>query len=401
MAGFEEISSMSTIKELQQYGQSVWIDYIQRSLMTTGKLGELIRDDGIRGLTSNPSIFAKAIAESGEYDAALSACASSGKETKAIYESLAIADIQMAADVLRPVYDDTKGRDGLVSLEVSPEWSRDAQGTIEEARRLWSGVCRDNLMIKVPGTPEGIVAMEALTADGINVNVTLLFDVSVYARVAAAYIRALSKRMAKGLSIERIASVASFFVSRVDSAVDTILSQRINTTTTGNVRALDGLLGKAAIANSKLAYAQYLATFKGVTWNSLAEKGAQTQRLLWASTGTKNPNYLDVMYVEELVGPDTVSTIPPATLAAFRHHGRPRSSLATGLDSARAVIAELAEYGVSMPRVTDDLLCDGEKQFADAYRRLLGSVAEATTTSFKQQDSRGAASTSASTEKCS
>ncbi len=368
---------MSRLKELQQHGQSVWLDYIKRSLISTGELHRLISDDGVRGLTSNPSIFEKAIAESAEYTADLRKLAHRTSSAKDIYEQLAIADIRAAADAFRPVYDATHRRDGFVSLEVSPELSRDTAGTIAEARRLWNAVGRDNLMIKVPGTLEGIPAFELLISEGINVNVTLLFSVELYAKVASAYQAGVSRFASRGGELNRIASVASFFVSRVDSAVDTLLQKRIATATEAERAALKSLLGKAAVANAKLAYERYRTLFKGPKWEALEAAGAGPQRVLWASTGTKNPEYRDVVYVEELIGADTVNTMPPATLDAFRAHGFARSTLAQGIDSAHATIAALEKVGISMEAVAQELLEDGQKQFVDAFRKLLAAVDKA------------------------
>jgi len=368
---------MSKLKDLQQNGQSVWLDYIKRSLMSSGELNKLIRDDGVRGLTSNPSIFEKAIAESSEYDTDLRRLGKRFSNTKELYEQLAIHDIQAAADAFRPVYDETRSRDGYVSLEVSPELSRDTDGTIAEARRLWKAVGRNNLMIKVPGTLEGVPAIELLTSEGININVTLLFSVTMYEKVSAAYLSGLSRRVAEGDDLRNIASVASFFVSRVDTAVDALLQARIGQVSGEQQTALKGLLGKAAIANAKLAYERYLAIFDGPEWAALQAKGAGTQRVLWASTGTKNPAYRDVLYIEELIGKDTVNTIPPATLDAFREHGEIRNSLTEGIAEARATVEALARSGISLKDVTDRLLDDAQKLFVDAFRKMLVSLDKA------------------------
>jgi len=368
---------MSKLKDLQQNGQSVWLDYIKRSLMSSGELNKLIRDDGVRGLTSNPSIFEKAIAESSEYDTDLRRLGKRFSNTKELYEQLAIHDIQAAADAFRPVYDETRSRDGYVSLEVSPELSRDTDGTIAEARRLWKAVGRNNLMIKVPGTLEGVPAIELLTSEGININVTLLFSVAMYEKVSAAYLSGLSRRAAQGGELRNIASVASFFVSRVDTAVDALLQARIGQVSGEQQTALKGLLGKAAIANAKLAYERYLAIFDGPEWAALQAKGAGTQRVLWASTGTKNPAYRDVLYIEELIGKDTVNTIPPATLDAFREHGEIRNSLTEGIAEARATVEALARSGISLKDVTDRLLDDAQKLFVDAFRKMLVSLDKA------------------------
>jgi len=368
---------MSKLKDLQQNGQSVWLDYIKRSLMSSGELNKLICDDGVRGLTSNPSIFEKAIAESSEYDTDLRRLGKRFSNTKELYEQLAIHDIQAAADAFRPVYDETRSRDGYVSLEVSPELSRDTDGTIAEARRLWKAVGRNNLMIKVPGTLEGVPAIELLTSEGININVTLLFSVAMYEKVSAAYLSGLSRRAAQGGELRNIASVASFFVSRVDTAVDALLQARIGQVSGEQQTALKGLLGKAAIANAKLAYERYLAIFDGPEWAALQAKGAGTQRVLWASTGTKNPAYRDVLYIEELIGKDTVNTIPPATLDAFREHGEIRNSLTEGIAEARATVEALARSGISLKDVTDRLLDDAQKLFVDAFRKMLVSLDKA------------------------
>jgi transaldolase/glucose-6-phosphate isomerase len=335
--------SPNRIKRLQDFGQSVWLDYLRRSLIDDGGIQRLIDEDGLRGLTSNPAIFEKAIAGSTDYTAALQTIEHVlDREAGDIYESLAIDDIQRAADVFRPVYDATDGRDGFVSLEVSPYLGRDTAGTIEEARRLWGTVGRDNVMVKVPGTPEGLPAIQQLTSEGINVNITLLFGLELYEQVVEAFLTGLEQRLAAGASIDRMASVASFFVSRVDTAADARLSDRLEQSPSPRDRArLQGLLGRVAIANAKLAYERYEALFAGQRWEALARRGARTQRLLWASTSTKNPSYRDVMYIEELIGPDTVTTVPPATLDAFREHGELRPSLAEDVEEAHDVIETL------------------------------------------------------------
>ena len=365
---------MSKLGDLQKYGQSVWLDFIKRSLISSGELDRLIREDGVCGLTSNPSIFEKAIAESSEYDVDLHKLSLPNSDGKAIFEQLAIADIRAAADAFRPVYDRTSGRDGFVSLEVSPNLAGDTDGTLKEARRLWRAVGRDNLMIKVPGTPDGTRAFETLISEGININVTLLFSVDLYRDVAAAYIKGLSSLAANGGKIERAASVASFFVSRVDTAVDDQIQKKLQSANEAQRHELKGLLGKAAIANAKLAYEQYQVIFSSAEWQKLATLGAKTQRVLWASTGTKNPAYRDVMYVEELVGPDTVNTVPPATLSAFRDHGVARASLTEGLAEAKQTIHRLEKNGISMVSVSALLLEDGRKQFVDAFAKMLAAV---------------------------
>ncbi len=364
------------LKALIGFGQSVWLDYIRRSLITTGELARLVEEDGLRGMTSNPSIFEKAIAGSTDYAQALQGLAKrKDLDAKGIYEQLAFKDIQDAAGVLRPVYDQTKRRDGYVSLEVSPYLAHQTQQTIEEARRLWKAVGRENVMIKVPGTPEGIPAIRQLLGEGTNINVTLLFAQDVYERVAEAYIAGLEDYAKRGGDVSHVASVASFFVSRIDSLIDGQLADRIkNAKSTDEQAALQGLQGKVAIANAKLTYQRYKEIFHGPRWQALATRGAQTQRLLWASTSTKNPAYSDILYVEELIGRDTVNTIPPSTYDAFRDHGKPRASLEEGLDQARSTMEALARSGVSMKAATDQLTEEGVKLFADAFDKLLAAV---------------------------
>jgi transaldolase / glucose-6-phosphate isomerase len=360
---------------LQTFGQSVWLDYVRRSLMTSGELRRLINEDGVRGVTSNPAIFEKAITGSSDYAEVLVAPGARGLDAKGLYERLAIRDIQEAADALRRVYDDTAGRDGYVSLEVSPLVAHDTGGTLEEARRLWHAVGRENLMIKVPATAEGVSAVRQLVFEGLNVNATLLFSHEAYEQVAEAYISGLEQLVARGGNPARVASVASFFVSRIDSAVDALTAERLRTATSREERrVLRSLTGRVAIANAKLAYQRYQELLAGRRWQMLAAKGARTQRLLWASTGTKNPKYRDVVYVEELIGPDTVNTMPPATLDAFRDHGRPRASLTQNVDSARDTMTALADAGISMQSVTDALLADGIRLFSDAFEKLLNAV---------------------------
>jgi transaldolase/glucose-6-phosphate isomerase len=353
------------LRGLQQYGQSVWLDYIRRSLIASGELRRLIEQDGLRGVTSNPSIFEKAIAGSSDYANALDEYAARGLAPEAVYEELAVQDVRDAASVLAGVYEQTHGRDGYVSLEVSPLLAHDADGTIREARRLWSAVARPNAMIKVPATKEGIVALRQLIADGININVTLLFSRSAYEQVADAYLAGLEDRSARGQTLAGIASVASFFVSRIDSAIDAEAHHH------DTVR---GFRGKVAIANAKLAYQHYLEVTASGRWSALADKGAASQRLLWASTSSKNPNDRDVIYVEELIGEDTVNTIPPATFSAFRDHGRLRPSLTEDVDAAYDTLDSLARAGVALDPITDRLLDDGILQFVEAFARLLSAT---------------------------
>ncbi len=364
---------MNPLKALHEQGQSPWLDYIRRSLFTSGELQRLIDEDGLMGVTSNPAIFEKAITGSQDYTAALAALETEHLDAMALYERLAIEDIQQAADLLKPVYERTQGRDGYVSLEVSPYLAKDTDGTIAEARRLWQAVQRPNLMIKVPATPEGIPAIQTLIGEGINVNVTLLFSQEAYRQVAEAYLAGLEALAAAGGDLQRVASVASFFVSRIDSLVDARVEAKLKAGE-GDRALLESLRGKVAIANAKLAYQAYKKIFAGERWERLAAAGARTQRLLWASTGTKNPQYSDVLYVEELIGPDTVNTIPPATWEAFRDHGRVRPTLESDLDAAHDTLETLAKVGISLTEVTDTLLVEAVRLFAEPFDKLLNSL---------------------------
>ena len=336
----------------------------------------MIEEDGLRGMTSNPAIFEKAIADSSLYDDILKSLASRNDlDATARYEQIAIRDIQDAADLLRPVYESSKFRDGYVSLEVSPLLALKTQETIEEARRLWKAVNRENVMIKIPGTAEGLPAIRQLIGEGINVNVTLLFAQEVYEKVAEAYIAGLEDLAKRGGDLKKIGSVASFFISRIDSLVDSMINDKLKTATdAGTASAAKSLLGKVAIANGKLTYQRYRHIFSGPRWEALAAKGAQTQRVLWASTSTKNPAYRDVIYVEELIGPDTVDTMPPATFDAFRDHGQLRNSLTEDVAGAQKAMDNLARAGISIKEVTDKLTEDGVKLFADAFDKLLAAV---------------------------
>jgi transaldolase/glucose-6-phosphate isomerase len=368
---------MNPLRSLQEYGQAVWLDFVARRFLTDGGLQKLIDEDGLRGVTSNPAIFEKAIGHSEDYDDSLKAAeAHADLEVKALYERLAVEDIQQAADILRPVYHTTKQRDGFVSLEVSPYLAMDTDDTVEEARRLWRAVDRENLMIKVPGTAPGLPAIRTLLGEGINVNVTLLFSQAVYEQVADAYLGGLEVLVAQGGDPRRVASVASFFVSRIDSAIDKQIEEQLAGVNDPELRAtLEGLRGKVAIANAKLAYQRCKRLFSGPRWERLVAEGARPQRLLWASTGTKNPAYRDVLYIEELIGADTVNTMPPATMDAFRDHGLQRASLEQGVAEAERVMATLARVGISIDEVTAKLVEDGVQLFADAADQLLGAVA--------------------------
>ncbi len=362
----------NTLKGLLAYGQSAWMDYIRRDLLTSGELKRLIHEDGLRGMTSNPSIFEKAIVDSDYYSDILQAADAKKLDAKAVYEKIAIRDVQDAADIFKPVYEMTQMHDGYVSLEVAPTLANDTQATMDEARRLWKTVSRPNVMIKVPASPAGIPAIRQLLEEGININITLLFAQSAYEQVAEAYIAALEARVKKGQDIAHLASVASFFVSRIDTLIDKMIDEKLKSEKDSTKQnRLAALQGKIAIANAKLTYRKYQELIGGARWKALAAKGAQTQRLLWASTSTKNPKYRDVIYVEELIGKDTVDTIPPATFDAFRSHGKLRASLTENVDEAGRQMAELGAVGISMKEVTDKLLADGVKLFADAFSQLL------------------------------
>jgi transaldolase/glucose-6-phosphate isomerase len=372
----ETAKKTNPLKDLLKFGQSVWLDYIRRDLLTSGELKRLIEEDGLRGMTSNPAIFEKAIAGGKLYDDLLNSLRSrTDLDAKGRFEILAIRDIQDAADILRPVYDSSKRRDGYVSIEVSPYLAHDTKGSLEEARRLWKSVGRENVMVKIPGTPEGLPAVQQALSEGININITLLFAQDVYVKVAEAYIAGLEQLAARGGDVSKMASVASFFISRIDSAVDEIIeAKRKASKDAQQQEQLKNLLGKIAIANGKQTYEKYQAIFSSDRWKALAAKGAKTQRVLWASTSTKNPAYRDVLYVEELIGPDTVDTIPPATLDAFRDHGKPRNSLTEDLGAAHKTMENAAKAGISMKEVTDKLTDDGVRLFAEAFDKLLAAV---------------------------
>ena len=357
---------------LHAAGQSIWLDYIDRIMLSNGDLARRIAEDALTGMTSNPTIFEKALAEGPAYDAQLGTIAADRTDREAFFE-LATTDVRSACDAFRGVYDRTTGGDGYVSLEVSPDLARDAEGTVVEARRLWAIVDRPNLMIKVPGTVEGAEAIRTLIADGINVNVTLLFSVAAHARVIEAYLAGLEARAQAGLPIDRVASVASFFISRVDSAIDKQLAAKAATAADG--AAVLALQGKAAIANARLAYRLFQASFSGARWAALAGHGARVQRPLWASTSTKNPAFRDVLYVEELIGPDTVNTLPPATLEAFRDHGEVRLSVTEQVAEADRTLAALEAAGVSVEAVTDTLLAEGLAAFEQSFVTLLAGLA--------------------------
>ncbi len=366
---------MNPLVQLRELGQSPWYDYIRRGLITSGQLQTLIDQDGLMGMTSNPAIFEKAIAGSSDYDEAIRQAATEYIGVKQMYEQIAVRDIQDAADVMWPVYERTKGHDGYVSLEVSPHLAFDTQATIEEAVRLYAMVDRKNVMIKVPGTEEGLPAIEELLSRGININVTLLFSVEMYEQVAWRYIRGLERLAQNGGDVGQVASVASFFVSRIDSLVDKQLEEKIKGESNAETRArLENLRGKVAIANAKLAYRKFQEVVQSDEFQALKEKGARVQRVLWASTGTKNPSYPETLYVDELIGPDTVNTMPEATFVAFRNKGIVENTLQKGVDEAKMTMEQLADTGIAIKQVTDTLLRDGAKLFVDAFEKLLGVI---------------------------
>lgn len=370
------MANSTPLEELTRLGQSVWLDYIRRGILDNGELERLIRERSLRGVTSNPAIFEQAIARSDDYDDELALLAAEGAEALEVYETLAVADIQRAADLFLGIYEESGGTDGFVSLEVSPELAHDTEGTLAEARRLWTLVTRPNVMIKVPGTDEGLPVIEQLIAEGVNVNITLLFSLEGYEKVMEAYLVGLERRAESGEPLDRVASVASFFVSRVDSAVDALLDAKADAAGGAEAERIRALRGKAAIANAKLAYARFQEIFGSERFAKLRERGAQLQRPLWASTSTKNPEYRDVIYVEELIGPDTVNTMPLATVEAFADHGVARRSVDEDVEDARDVIAQLGELGIDFDEVTHKLQVEGVEKFVDPFRDLLARIDE-------------------------
>jgi transaldolase len=368
----EEISVMASnpLAQLSKLGQSPWYDQMTRSLVSQGTLKQMIEEDGLRGLTSNPTIFEKAISGSKDYEEALRGLVGKGAELAEIYDALVVGDIASAADVFLPVHESTNGHDGFVSIEVSPLLAQDTAATVKEAKRLHAKLGRPNVMIKVPATPEGLPAFEELISEGISVNVTLIFSVDVYAQVIDAYLNGLEKRLAKGGAVNRVASVASFFVSRIDTAVDKKLDEIAKA---GRPEAAE-LAGKAAIANAKLAYEKFQQRFSGARWEKLAAAGAQVQRPLWASTGTKNPKYSDVLYIETLIGAHTVNTMPPATYEAFRDHGKAVVTITDDLQGAHKVFDQLKEFGIDLTAVTMELTVAGVKSFSESYNNLIAVI---------------------------
>jgi transaldolase len=365
----------SPLGVLTTLGQSVWLDYIHRRMLESGELKQLIEKRSVRGVTSNPTIFQQAIGQGDTYDAAVAQLASRGLGAEELYEALAIEDIRAACDLFRPIHEMSACNDGYVSLEVAPSLARDTAGTAREARRLWDAVGRPNLMIKIPGTQEGLPAVTESLAAGINVNITLLFAVSMYERVIDAYITGLERRLAAGKSVETLRSVASFFVSRVDTETDRRLEALV---AAGRAKRdqVAPLLGRAAVANARLAYQKYVEHFEGDRFRAVMAKGAAVQRPLWASTSTKNPAYSPTKYVEELIGPDTVNTLPPQTLEEFARHGVAARTIDSGVDEARAQLDAIEKLGVSLSDVTDFLVTDGVKKFADSFDALLAAVEE-------------------------
>ena len=362
------------LKQLADAGQSIWLDYMHRKLMESGELKRLIEEDAVTGMTSNPSIFEKAIGEGDDYDDRVKAAmVESDLSAMDLYERLAIRDIQEAADQLKPVWDRTKGADGFVSLEVSPYLAMDTDGTIHEAERLWKAVDRKNLMIKAPGTAPGVPAIAALIGQGINVNVTLLFGLEAYLAVAEAHLEGLEYFKSQGGDVSKVHGVASFFVSRIDSQIDKEIDRRVKAADS-QTEKLKALRGKVAIANAKVAYQRYQEMIESPRWKTLAAAGASPQRLLWASTGTKDPAYSDVLYVETLIGPDTVNTMPTKTLEAFKDHGQVRQTLTEDVEGAQQVLAAQERLGLDLDGVTAKLVVDGVKSFSDSFDALLAAV---------------------------
>ena len=363
------------LAQLAEAGQSVWYDLMERALITTGKLQKLIDEDDLRGLTSNPTIFEKAIGGSEDYNDSLRELAEKNFSTNDIYESLVVDDIGRAADVFRPVYERTSRGDGYVSLEVSPNLAHETEGTLAEAEKLWKRLDRPNAMIKIPATKEGIPAIEEAIAKAINVNITLIFSRDVYDKVIEAYIRGLERRVEAGQPIDSIASVASFFVSRIDTAADAEIRARIEKASgEAEKKELESLLGKVAIANAKMAYALFQERFGSERFDKLRARGGRPQRPLWASTGTKDPSYSDVMYIESLIGPETVNTIPPKTYDAFRDHGTVARTLDQDVDEARDVLERLEKAGISLAAITEKLTADGVESFAGSFNSLIGTI---------------------------
>jgi transaldolase len=363
------------LKQLETLGQSIWLDYIRRDLIAGGELRRLIEEDGLRGMTSNPAIFEKAMADSHDYDDDIRGLAVEGKGAKEIYEALSRRDVQSAADAFRPLYDKTDGKDGYVSLEVNPHLAYDANGTMQEARRLWGALNRPNVLIKVPSTAEGLPAIQQLISEGINVNVTLLFGLPRYRQVVEAYIAGIEARTSQGQAVKHVASVASFFVSRIDALVDILLENLIAQGGKDADLAKEAR-GQVAVAGAKMAYQIYKEVFGSNRFKKLTDKGARVQRLLWASTGTKNPEYSDVKYVEALIGPDTVNTAPVETINAYRDHGEPQARLERDVAAAACLLKRLPELGINLDKVTQQLEDEGLKKFNQPFDKLLKTLAQ-------------------------
>ncbi len=368
----------NALKELAKYGQSVWHDYIRRKEILSGTLKKRIDEDGLLGVTSNPSIFEKAIADSDDYDASIRQYVSEGLDAPQIFQKLAVEDIQNATDAFRGVYERTGGRDGYVSLEVSPLLAHDTKASLEEARRLFRTVNRPNVMIKIPGTKEGLPAIEQALSEGININITLLFGIERYEEVAKIYLKALEKRLAEGKPVDRLASVASVFVSRIDTLVDKQLGAKLaNAKTPEERKKIEAFTGKVAVANTKLIYQKFKEIFTPARFEQFAKKGARVQRPLWGSTSTKNPKYSDILYVQDLIGRDTVNTMPTETIDAYLDHGKPRAdTIEAGLDEARRIISQLPSVGTDLHAVTQQLEDNGVEAFANDYKKLLASIEE-------------------------
>jgi len=364
--------------DLKELGQSIWLDNLSRKLIHSGELKRFIDEDGLSGITSNPTIFQKAISGSTDYDTSLRRMIDQGtKDEKELFLGLAIEDVSNAAEKLWPVYQSTRGQDGFVSIEVSPDLAYDTRATISEARHLFSTIARKNILVKVPATREGLPAIEQLISEGVNINVTLLFSVKRYEEVAEAYLRGLEKRLGKGGPIHEIASVASFFVSRVDTSIDKLLENRLSSAASKSEKdKVMGLLGKAAVANGKIAYQKYKNIFSDKRFLSLEKKGGHLQRLLWGSTGTKNPKYSDIKYVEELIGPDSINTLPETAIEAFKDHGRPRITIGEHLVEAERLFQELRSFGIDINEVTDQLEREGVKLFSDSFISLLREISQ-------------------------
>ena len=371
------MSTKNPILEIEnQYGQSIWMDNLSRDIIESGELKQLIADKGVRGITSNPAIFEKAIAGNKIYDRAIEDGIAASKSVQEIYEDLVFTDIRNACDIFMSVYEETNGLDGYVSIEVPPDLAKDTESTIKEARRYYQTIARPNLMIKIPGTPEGLPAVEQAISEGMNINVTLLFSVQSYVDTAWAYIKGLEKRAAAGEDISKIASVASFFLSRIDSKIDSRIDSKLESASDDATAKLNSIKGKVAIANAKIAYQKYKEIFSGERWETLAAQGAKVQRLLWASTSTKNPEYSDVMYVDELVGVDTVNTLPPSTIDACVDHCDPANRIETNLDAAHQVIDGLKDevVDIDLDAVMDELLEEGIDKFIKPFESLMSSL---------------------------